>query len=1131
MSLHSKLEAVSDLKRNEISKWYLNELADAQTISQNTFFLDFLEKWENRKDLNSTRDLGQFLHIIQNEHDYASLHLLSDQQELIVSTAHRFMQELPEIQEAIAQCLMKKEAVPTGFYHVDKGHAVLLSFVAPLFKHEGEFMGILIMDINPDDYLNPLANHWMVPWQTAESMLLHDEGDSLLVLNDLRLRSQSAMHLRIPRSLNSAMADPLTTGGFVQGVDYRGVATIFHPVSIPGTPWYLVLKIDRDEFYQALRSNLTMSILIISLSIIFTILLIAFVYSYIQKNLYKSLWISKTEHHTTLQSIAEAVITTDNAGFILSMNPMAEKLTGWQESSMKGKGVDQLIHLLKANSGMAVENPVLTVIQELETVNSGEANVLVSRDGRHIPVTYSCSPILNEVSLVQGVVLVLRDQTREREQLQIIEDQKRNLFTLMSNLPGMAFRCLNDARSTMLFVSKGCMELTGYREEEIINNKLIAYNDLIHPEDLDQVISKVEEAIDGKTAYEMEYRIITRQNETCWVWEKGQGIYDDKGKVVAIEGFISNIDHRKQFEAALNSSEHLFHTLSDNASVGIFKTNADGFTTYVNPKWCEISGMPAFEALGDGWMMNVHPDDVEAIKGKWRNSISNSETSVDEYRFVHANGDVVHVKGHATPEFDNGTFMGYVGTITDITDIKIYEEKLKSSNLLLTTLIEKLPDSIYIKDLEGRKILANHANLENIGVQSLDEVIGKTDFDLFPPEIAQKFWEIDRRVMENGEHIIAHEESLVDKQNNIKWLSTSKIPYRNSEGRIIGLIGIGHDITRRKQNEEERLKLLTAITQSPVSISITDVEGNIEFVNPKFCEVSGYSYDEVIGKNHRILKSGTHPASFYSDMWGQILSGKEFHGELNNKKKNGELYWEKTIIAPIISGQKIINFVAVREDITERKKIMAELVEAKIMAEESEKLKTSFLANMSHEIRTPLNSILGFTGILFENTEINEEERKLYTTVIQKSSDSLLQIINDIIDISSLETGQLTIRNSRVDLNELLELLYQEYLRKMDFFPNKKITLKKLSHPESLSLVTDPNRLNQVFINLISNAIKFTEKGLISFGIEHIDDEFIHFIVEDTGIGIPSTMHETIFERFRQAEGNDTRQYGGNGLG
>ena len=337
----------------------------------------------------------------------------------------------------------------------------------------------------------------------------------------------------------------------------------------------------------------------------------------------------------------------------------------------------------------------------------------------------------------------------------------------------------------------------------------------------------------------------------------------------------------------------------------------------------------------------------------------------------------------------------------------------------------------------------------------------------------------------------------------------------------------------RKRAEVNALKLSKAIDQSPVSIVITDSKGAVEYVNPKFTEVTGYTVNEVLGRNQRMLKSGEHDSDFYRELWETILSGRDWHGEFLNKNKDGKLYWESTIISPVNDEEgKITHFVAVKEDISEKKRIMEDLIAAKEKAEESDRLKSSFLANVSHEIRTPMNAIIGFSSFLNEPT-VDPDKIHFYTQIIQKQAYSLLAIIEDILDISKIEAGQMRMVESDGDIRELLLDIFNTYdATRQD---NGKAGIhflinNRLKEEENL-VSTDFKWLKQILTNLAGNAFKFTSSGHITIGCRRAGQAMLEFFVEDSGIGIAPEKQEIIFERFRQADEAKNREYGGTGLG
>jgi len=374
-----------------------------------------------------------------------------------------------------------------------------------------------------------------------------------------------------------------------------------------------------------------------------------------------------------------------------------------------------------------------------------------------------------------------------------------------------------------------------------------------------------------------------------------------------------------------------------------------------------------------------------------------------------------------------------------------------------------------------------------------------------------------------------------------------------------------HSVTVFEDNDF--LKFKTAVEQSDSSVLITDIQGNIEYVNPKFIQFTGYSLGEVIGANPRIFKTNKHNTAFYKNLWDTILGGNVWRGEFLNRKASGETYWEHSVITPIRnSHNEIINFLAVKNDITDRKisefrlkrmnedlrnaeiEIRAahqelkssnealemsykELEKAKNRAEESDKLKSAFLANMSHEIRTPLNGIIGFSDLLAREN-VSTDKKQKYVEIINSCGNQLLKIITDIIEISKLESDQLTITTETFNFNTMLDDIYADILHDTNLDTKTELTIlvEKQLPNDLMNLISDKQRLIQIFTNLLNNAIKFSSKGNIVFGYV-LKDTILECFVKDPGIGISKEHQEVIFKHFRQVQGTLTREFGGAGIG
>jgi PAS domain S-box-containing protein len=336
-----------------------------------------------------------------------------------------------------------------------------------------------------------------------------------------------------------------------------------------------------------------------------------------------------------------------------------------------------------------------------------------------------------------------------------------------------------------------------------------------------------------------------------------------------------------------------------------------------------------------------------------------------------------------------------------------------------------------------------------------------------------------------------------------------------------------------KESEEKTRLFKRAVDASSVGIIITDIDGRIIYTNPFYLKISGYREDEVIGQLSAFLDANYQPDTFNQKRRKTILSGKDWIGEIKNIKKNGELYWVNAVISPIASiAGEITNFIVVSEDITQKKQLLEDLITAKEKAEESDKLKTAFLANMSHEIRTPMNGILGFAELLKEQ-DLSSEIQQKYIHIIEKSGARMLNIINNIVDISKIEAGLMEVTLIESDVNEQIDYIYNFFKPEVEA-KGMQLFYRKYYAGHKAMIKTDQEKLYAIFTNLVKNAIKYSYRGYIEFGYYPEQDELadsLIFYVKDTGIGIHKDKTGIIFDRFRQVSEGKNRHYEGAGLG
>jgi len=339
-------------------------------------------------------------------------------------------------------------------------------------------------------------------------------------------------------------------------------------------------------------------------------------------------------------------------------------------------------------------------------------------------------------------------------------------------------------------------------------------------------------------------------------------------------------------------------------------------------------------------------------------------------------------------------------------------------------------------------------------------------------------------------------------------------------------------IVSYKKIEKGHRILSHAVEQSGDMVFITDLSGAITYVNQQFCTVTGYERREVLGQNPRILKSGNTPRELYSQMWTNILAGKPWRGEIQDRNKGGELFWAAARISPIRDRNgEISHFLAMHDDITARKQAEEKLKAAMIDAEIGNRSKTEFIANMSHELRTPLNAIIGFSNMLKNEAYAGPllDKQLEYVHDIQASGEHLLELINDVLDVSATEAQSLTLNENVIDSTKPVVASLRIVAPRAK---ESNVELINAIGAEAPKLYVDERRFKQILLNLLSNAIKFTpEGGRVVLSADVVDDGALRLSISDTGIGMDKAELAKALTKFGQVDSTLGRKYEGTGLG
>jgi PAS domain S-box-containing protein len=679
----------------------------------------------------------------------------------------------------------------------------------------------------------------------------------------------------------------------------------------------------------------------------------------------------------------------------------------------------------------------------------------------------------------------------------------------------------------------------------------------------------IEEAFPGliNTEVPLKYRETAEKGS---IWRNDQIEYDEGGikgafEIVAFQTepnhmavVFNNITIRKRNELLLQEKDLIFQSLLDNSPVYVFFKDHNIKAIHLSKNYEQMLGMPLSEILGKD-MDELFPSDL-------------AKSMVDLDKKILFEGKLVEVEEElggryfTTIKFpihrENNTPM-LAGFTIDITEQKKAEMAVKQSEARLSAFMEFVPSLVLIKDHELRPVFANSQYRK---LFPFDEWVGKKPHEVFPKEVADLMVENDIRALEKG--YSSYEETWKDINGSERTYFTQKFKI-DAPGTKPLLGAIISDITDRKKAElavsESESKLRSIFSAAPIGIGLVSNRILLQ-VNDRICEMTGYSSEELVGKSARIFypddKEYESVGKAKYDMIAKYGTGTV---ETVWKRKDGSLI--NIILSSTPLDQNIlasgVTFTAL--DITKRKETeenlkaaytileqanqeyaslneeyitinqrlretIDELQSAKEKAEESDRLKSAFLANLSHEIRTPMNGIIGFTSLLSQ-PDLTSEKKDSYIKKINTSSTQLLSIINDIIQISMLETKQVSVKQEPVNIEIMLEELYEELSFTLLRDKNIKLVKGNKNCDKRTIVETDKVKLQQIITNLITNAIKYTPEGTIEVGYCMNSKKMLEFYVKDTGIGIDKKYHELIFDRFQQVHDLSSGIQSGSGLG
>ncbi len=726
---------------------------------------------------------------------------------------------------------------------------------------------------------------------------------------------------------------------------------------------------------------------------------------------------------------------------------------------------------------------------------------------------------------VTGVVQFADDiteVTRIQKDLEKSEHRWRTVFEKSKEGIVMA----DQETAHFQYANAAWSELTGYDQSDLTNLTITDIHPIENAKENRELFVK---AANGEIDHLPEIQIKRKDGELCWVELSTYPITLENQNYLV--GAFRDITDRKLTRDALKKSEALSRFILDSSPDSMFIIDRQTMQFVdCNKEACHSLGLTREEMLAKG-LHDIEPNYTKDELAAVFDEIIDCSSRSGRIETIHIKKDgstlPVEIFIGAARHDDRVLLVASARDITDrlqaVSALKESEERYAMAQDVAKVgswewIIES--GSVFWSE-EAYRIFGQDKETFEVTYESYMECLHPDDRIIISDSV-------EKRLSGEGEYDVEHRIILPD--GSIRWVASKGGLALDEQGNPERMVGIVQDITDKKQGEQ-RMRLLSYVVEhSPFLIILTDPKGDIEYVNPKFTEITGYSAEEALGKNPRILKSGIKKSEEYKEMWQTITSGREWRGEVYNKKKDGSFYWAQVSIASISSGnRKISHYIGIQEDITDRKLMEMELIKAKEQAEKANQAKSTFLASMSHELRTPLNSILGFSQILRNNRNQTLSDKELtYVSNILISGQLLLELINDVLDLSKIESGKFDISLEPVSLKTVVAEAFDQ-VGSLAAKHEVKVIIDKNTPDEFVQV--DNRGIKQVLINLLSNAIKYNKKGgeVRIVGSLPNPDQII-VAVSDTGPGITEEKLELLFQPFNRL-GAESTNIEGTGIG
>lgn len=888
------LRLIAESKINQIVQFKKERLFDATIISKSPLFRVSVRKFIEEKNLDEKRFVREKIDLLKKYEEYTAVYISDEKGKILLTTDTSIKKIDSVIIGDLNKAKNEKNTILTNFKFCKEHNKIHILTISPIFADNKRIVAFLIFQSELKLFLYPLIQSWPLDSKSGEILLFEKTDNEIIFLNELRHKSETALKFRIPLSETNEISVQGALGkrGIVEGIDYRGEEVLGYISEIEGTPWIMVSKVDKYEILEEVKQRALYITIITALVILFTATIIIFMYKIRLKEINikileneKELWKTQQEYRTILYSIGDAVITTDKESKIILMNKIAEDLTGWKEEEAKGKKLEEVFNIINEESRQTVENPVERIIREGIVMGLANHTNLISRDGKELPIADTGAPVKDEDDEIIGVVLVFRDQTKEREQEAELKESETKFRRV--------FEATNVSKSITLvtgelYPNKAFCELLGYSEEELKNLK---WTDITHPDDLEENQKLVSKLIKGEIN---NFRFIKR-----YIHKNGSCIWADVFVALIRERsnnpkyFITNIvditeNKKKEEELKLNDIRQKALLKLHNMQ---YRKEEEIFDYCIEASVKSLQSQFAFFGFinEDETVMTIHSWSKEVMKeckvreeplefvlsesGIWADCIklrkpvivndyiSNKdkkgipEGHVELKRFlsvpIFKNEKIVAVAAVANKEdeyteSDVNAFRIFMNRMWEIIFYKRTQKKYIDLLLKNQAILDSVADIIMEVDSNKIYTWANQAGYEFFG----DDVIGKEASYYFIGE--QDTYEIVDKIFKGSDEIVHLDSWQRRKDGAERLLSWRCKSIKDNVGNVIGSISTARDITDKKllddKLKESEKKFRTLFDTMEQGVVYQNSEGKIILANKAAEKILGLTLDQMLGR-------------------------------------------------------------------------------------------------------------------------------------------------------------------------------------------------------------------------------------------------------------------------------------------